>query len=162
MLKRQFKMELIIYSQDETYSQSLKQVKNKLEEENKINKKSNIITDNHATFHEMRLHVESYYTVSKLSVISDQLKLKCISETLPYLPHQIASKRLADQIPLVICDLVLQEAALELRRSMLLLLQEKVGVDNLLKEDSDIGHKRENTLSRQKRLKEALKLLATY
>ncbi len=87
MLKTQFKMELIVYSQDDTYSQSLKQVKQKLEEEEKISEQSDIITDNHATFREMRFHLESYYTVSKLSVISDQLKLKCISEILPYLPH---------------------------------------------------------------------------
>ncbi len=162
MLKNQFKMELNVYSQDDTYSQSLKEVKNKLEEENKINKKSDIVTDNHATFRELMLHIESYYTVSKLSVISDQLKLKRISEKLPYLPHQIVSKRLADQIPLVICNMVLQEVAVALRRSMLQLLHDKDDVDNLLREDSDINRKRENTLSRQKRLKEASKLLATY
>ncbi len=92
MLKNLFKMELNVYSQDDTYSQSLKQVKNKLEEDKK-NKKSGIITDNHATFCELMLHIESYYTVSKLSLISDQLKLKHISEKLPYLPHQIVSKR---------------------------------------------------------------------
>ncbi len=162
MLKNQFKMELNVYSQDDTYSQSLKEVKNKLEEENKINKQSGIITDNHATFRELMLHIESYYTVSKLSLISDQLKLKRISEKLPYLPRQIVSKRLADQIPLVICNMVLQEVAVALRRSMLQLLQVKDGIDNLLREDSDIDRKRENTLSRQKRLKEAWKLLATY
>ncbi len=57
--------------------------------------------------------------------------------------------------------MVLQEVGLELRRSMLKLLQVK-DVDKLLKEDSDINRKRENTLSRQTRLKEARKLLATY
>ncbi len=74
MLKSQFKMELIVYSQDDTYSQSLKQVKNKLEEEDKKNKKSGAITDNHATLHELMLHLESYHTVSKLSVRSAQIE----------------------------------------------------------------------------------------
>lgn len=81
---------------------------------------------------------------------------------LSYLPLQIASKRLADQIPMVIRYLLLQEAALELQRSMLQLLQDKDGVENLLKEDCDIGQKRENLLSRQKRLMKAQNLLATY
>jgi len=78
------------------------------------------------------------------------------------LPHQIASKRLADQIPMVIRYMLLQEAALELQRNMLQLLHDKDGVDNLLKEDFDIGQKREGLLSRQKRLMKARSLLVTY
>lgn len=74
MLKTQFKMELIVYSQDGTYSQSLKHAKDKLEEmENerpKVNMKKPYVvsfdpgTGNHATLREMRLHLQSYYTVS--------------------------------------------------------------------------------------------------
>lgn len=79
-----------------------------------------------------------------------------------YLPHKIASKRLADQIPMVIRYLLLQEAALELQRNMLQLLQDKDEVDNLLKEDYDIGLKRENLLSRQNRLMKARSLLFTF
>ncbi|XP_067258544.1 interferon-induced GTP-binding protein MxB isoform X4 [Chanodichthys erythropterus] len=141
MLRTQFKMELIVYSQDGTYSQSLQHTKNKLEEVEGTTGSYNclsvgISTDNHATLREMRLHLESYYT--------------------------IASKRLADQIPMVIRYLLLQEAALELQRNMLQLLQDKDGVDDLLKEDFDIGQKRESLLSRQKRLMKARSLLVTY
>ncbi|CAM4503209.1 unnamed protein product [Leuciscus chuanchicus] len=138
MLRTQFKMELIVYSQDGTYSQSLRDAKNKLEEDEETKEMVNcssegFSTDNHATLHEMKLHLETYYT--------------------------IASKRLADQIPMVICYMLLQEAALELQRSMLQLLHK---VDNLLKEDFDIGQKRESLLSRQKRLMKARSLLVTY
>uniref|UniRef100_A0A9J7YJS5 Uncharacterized protein n=1 Tax=Cyprinus carpio carpio TaxID=630221 RepID=A0A9J7YJS5_CYPCA len=132
MLRTQFKMELILYSQDGTYSQSLQDVKEMLEDE----EDENVCTGSHATLREMKLHLESYY--------------------------KIASKRLADQIPMVIRYLLLQEAALELQRNMLQLLQDKDEVDNLLKEDYDIGLKRENLLSRQNRLMKARSLLFTF
>ncbi|XP_067261404.1 interferon-induced GTP-binding protein MxB-like [Chanodichthys erythropterus] len=141
MLKTQIKMELIVYSQDGTYSQSLQHTKNKLEKDGDAKKRvdsssEGISTDNNATLREMRLHLESYYT--------------------------IASKRLSDQIPMVIRYLLLQETALELERNMLQLLQDKDGVDDLLKEDFDIGQKRESLLSRQERLMKARSLLVTY
>lgn len=143
MLKTQFKMELIVYSQDGTYSGSLQDAKDKLDEmENERPQKvkrafgADTGTSGYATFREMRLHLESYYT--------------------------IASKRLADQIPMVIRYMLLQEAAVELQRNMLQLLQDKDSVDNLLKEDFDIGPKRESLLSRQKRLMKARSLLVTY
>uniref|UniRef100_A0A8C1REM5 Uncharacterized protein n=1 Tax=Cyprinus carpio TaxID=7962 RepID=A0A8C1REM5_CYPCA len=146
MLRTQFKMELIVYSQDGTYSQSLQDVKEMLEDEedessHRKPKKFNFVsvdvcTGSHATLREMKLHLESYY--------------------------KIASKRLADQIPMVIRYLLLQEAALELQRNMLQLLQDKDEVDNLLKEDYDIGLKRENLLSRQNRLMKARSLLFTF
>lgn len=63
---------------------------------------------------------------------------------------------------MVIRYLLLQEAALELQRNMLQLLQDKDGVDDLLKEDFDIGQKRESLLSRQNRLMKARSLLVTY
>ncbi|KAL0204255.1 hypothetical protein M9458_002273, partial [Cirrhinus mrigala] len=62
-------------------------------------------------------------------------------------------------IPMVIRYLLLQEAALELQRNMLQLLQNKDDVDDLLKEDFDIVQKRESLLSRQKLLIEARSLL---
>ncbi|XP_067261448.1 interferon-induced GTP-binding protein MxB-like [Chanodichthys erythropterus] len=141
ILRTQFKMELIVYSQDCTYSQSLQHAKNKLKENEKTTERVNwmsagINTNNDATLNEIKLHLESFYL--------------------------IASKRLADQIPMVIRYLLLHEAALELERKMLQLLQDKDGVDYLLKEDSDIGQKRESLLSRQKRLNEACSLLDNY
>ncbi|KAF4119067.1 interferon-induced GTP-binding protein MxB-like [Onychostoma macrolepis] len=149
MLKTQFKMELIVYSQDGTYSQSLQHAKDKLKKEDDDDEYEedewsqrfqfvgvDICTGGHATLRELRLHLESYY--------------------------MIASKRLADQIPMVIRYLLLQEAALELQRNMLQLLQNKDDADNLLKEDFDIGLKRESLLSRQKRLMKARSLLLTF
>lgn len=89
MLRTQFKMELIVYSQDGTYSQSLKHAKDKLEEiENdkpqfKTKKMNFVSVDNstgtHATLREMRLHLESYYTVSlqlKLSQPLEEAQIK--------------------------------------------------------------------------------------
>ncbi|XP_043098326.1 interferon-induced GTP-binding protein MxB-like [Puntigrus tetrazona] len=141
MLRTQFKMELIVYSQDGTYSQSLQHAKDKQDEKEETTKSFSplsidLITDNHATLRELSLHLESYY--------------------------KIASKRLADQIPMVIRYLLLQEAASELQRNMLQLLHDREDVDHLLKEDFDIGQKRESLLSRQKRLMKARSLLVTY
>uniref|UniRef100_A0A671MLI7 Interferon-induced GTP-binding protein MxA-like n=1 Tax=Sinocyclocheilus anshuiensis TaxID=1608454 RepID=A0A671MLI7_9TELE len=135
MLRTQFKMELIVYSQDGTYSQSLQDAKEMLEEEE---------------------DESSHRKPKKFNFVSVDI---CTgSRILSFLPHQIASKRLADQIPMVIRYLLLQEAALELQRNMLQLLQNKDDVDNLLKEDFDIGQKRESLLSRQDRLMKARKL----
>jgi len=73
MLRTQFKMELIVYSQDGSYSQSLQYAKDKMEEmENvtvpfKNSKRTTFVdvsTGSHATLREMRLHLESYFTVS--------------------------------------------------------------------------------------------------
>ncbi|XP_051559615.1 interferon-induced GTP-binding protein MxA-like [Myxocyprinus asiaticus] len=140
MLRTQFRMELIVYSQDDTYSQSLQDAKGKLEEGEEMTPlrcatvaKS---TGNHATLREMRLHLESYYS--------------------------IASKRLADHIPMVILYLLLQESAVELQRNMLQLLQEKNAIDDLLKEDYDIGQKRDKLLNRQKRLMQARSVLIAF
>ncbi len=63
---------------------------------------------------------------------------------------------------MVIRYLLLQEAALELQRNMLQLLQDKDDVDNLLKEDLDIGNKRDILVKRQKRLMKARSLLVTF
>lgn len=66
-------MELIVYSQDGTYSQSLQCAKNKLEEEEDEDERSRRLQlvgvnfSGHATLHEMRLHLESYYMVNVLT-----------------------------------------------------------------------------------------------
>lgn len=68
MLRTQFKMELIVYTQDSTYSHSLSERKRE-EEEDEDKPFSEIrstifCTDNHATLQEMMLHLKSYYSVS--------------------------------------------------------------------------------------------------
>lgn len=68
MLRTQFKMEMIVYTQDSTYSHSLSERKREEEDDRPlptIKIRSTIFsTDNHATLQEMMLHLKSYYRVS--------------------------------------------------------------------------------------------------
>ncbi|XP_037622366.1 interferon-induced GTP-binding protein Mx-like isoform X2 [Sebastes umbrosus] len=144
MLRTQFKMELIVYSQDRTYSSSLSDRKKEDDEEEdkqkgtKHYKEKSVVyhMDNHATLQELMLHLKSYY--------------------------KIASQRLADQIPLVIRYQMLQESAVQLQREMLQMLQDKENMEFLLKEDCDIGSKRAGLQSRLKRLMRARKYLVEF
>nr|XP_046240532.1 interferon-induced GTP-binding protein Mx isoform X1 [Scatophagus argus]XP_046240533.1 interferon-induced GTP-binding protein Mx isoform X2 [Scatophagus argus] len=148
MLRTQFKMELLVYSQDRTYSGSLSDRKREENEENEeLHRTSSIrpsftfgavvhSMDNHATLQELMLHLKSYY--------------------------KIASQRLADQIPLVIRYQMLQESAIQLQREMLQVLQDKENAEFLLKEDFDIGSKRAALQSRLKRLTQARAYLVEF
>ncbi|XP_036419898.1 interferon-induced GTP-binding protein Mx1-like [Colossoma macropomum] len=145
MLRTQFKMEQIVYTQDSMYSQSLSDLRHEEEDEEyakapKISGFGSVSfisnTDNHATLQELMWHLKSYYN--------------------------IVSKRLADQVPLVMRYLLLQESAIQLQRDMLQLMQDKDSTDELLKEDYDIGNKRTNLLSRQKRLMQARSYLVKF
>ncbi|XP_008289661.1 interferon-induced GTP-binding protein Mx [Stegastes partitus] len=141
MLRTQFKMELLVYSQDRTYSSSLNERK-KEEDEQELKQKSkhvrerSIIMDNHATLEQLMMHLKSYY--------------------------QIAGMRLADQIPLVIRYQMLQESAIQLHREMMQMIQNKDNLDFLLKEDFDIGSKRTALKSRLKRLMRARAYLVEF
>ncbi|XP_067298943.1 interferon-induced GTP-binding protein MxB-like isoform X2 [Pseudorasbora parva] len=140
MLKTQFEMELIVYSQDGIYRESLQAVKDKLKKNEETEEKGNcrlslLLLDLHATLYEMMERLRAYY--------------------------MITSKRLADHIPKVILYMLLHESALKLDKSMMELLKEKDDIDNLLEEDVAIGQKRKTLLSRQKRLEEARILLNT-
>ncbi|XP_028302205.1 interferon-induced GTP-binding protein Mx-like isoform X3 [Gouania willdenowi] len=106
MLRTQFQMELLVYSQDRTYSSSFSE---RQKEENLI-----------------------------------------------------ASVRLADQIPLVIRYHMLQQSTIELQREMFQMFQDKSKVELLLKEDMEIGKKRDTLQSRQKRLMKARTKLAEF
>ncbi|KAG5852398.1 hypothetical protein ANANG_G00061990 [Anguilla anguilla] len=144
MLRTQFRMELIVYTQDSTYSHNLDEIRREdvedeedEEDEGHTFKRSIVYsTDSHATLQEMMVHLKSYY--------------------------RIASQRLADQIPLVIRYLMLQESAAQLQREMLQMLQDKENVGLLLKEDYDIGSKRAALQSRLKRLTQAQNYLMKF
>ncbi|KAI1885202.1 hypothetical protein AGOR_G00217750 [Albula goreensis] len=140
MLRTQFKMELIVYTQDSTYSYNLEEIRrvelDEMEDDGFRNRSIVYSTDNHATLQEMMVHLKSYY--------------------------KIASQRLADQIPLVIRYLILQESAVQLQREMLQMLQDKENVELLLKEDFDIGTKRAGLQSRLKRLTQARSYLIKF
>lgn len=75
---------------------------------------------------------------------------------------QIATQRLADQIPMVIRYEMLQESAIQLHREMMQVLQEKENTEFLLKEDSDIGNKRAALNSRLNRLTQARAYLVAF
>ncbi|XP_069001838.1 interferon-induced GTP-binding protein Mx [Embiotoca jacksoni] len=138
MLRTQFKMELLVYSQDRTYSGSLSERKKEMQDEQEDIPERSIVycMDNHATLQELMLHLKSYYN--------------------------IANMRLADQIPLVIRYQMLQESAVQLQREMLQMLQDKENVESMLKEDFDIGTKRASLQSRLERLLKARKYLVEF
>ncbi|XP_041837170.1 interferon-induced GTP-binding protein Mx [Melanotaenia boesemani] len=139
MLRTQFKMELLVYSQDKTYSDSLNESKKEGQEEevNVFSQRSIVYsTNNYATLQELMVHLKSYY--------------------------KIAGLRLADQIPLVIRYKMLQESAVHLQREMLQMLQDKENSEFLLKEDFDIGSKRAALQSRLKRLLQARAYLVEF
>ncbi|XP_054473619.1 interferon-induced GTP-binding protein Mx-like [Anoplopoma fimbria] len=150
MLRTQFKMELLVYSQDRTYSNSLSDRRKEEDDEDDVyydddalkishlyEEKSIMYSmDNRATLQELMLHLQSYY--------------------------KIASQRLADQIPLVIRYQMLQESAVQLQRGMLQMLQDKENLEFFLKEDCDIGTQRAGLQSRLKRLMKARAFLVEF
>ncbi|XP_053505840.1 interferon-induced GTP-binding protein Mx1-like isoform X2 [Ictalurus furcatus] len=143
MLKTQFNMELMIYTQDSVYTNILNMLKRMEEEDerqshgvarppcNSLYNRS----DTEATLEDLTHYLKSYYS--------------------------IASNRLADQVPLVIKYKVLQESAAQLQREMLQLMQ-NYNINDLLEEDHFINIKRNNLKSRQKRLAEALVKLVLF
>ncbi|KAJ8352502.1 hypothetical protein SKAU_G00239780 [Synaphobranchus kaupii] len=138
MLRTQFKMEQIVYTQDSTYSHNLNEEKQGTVEESKQAKKISLVysMDYRATLQEITSHLKAYY--------------------------RIASQRLADQIPLVILYVMIQESANQLQREMLQMLQDKENEELLLKEDFDIGSKRAALQSRLKRLMQAHNYLLEF
>ncbi|XP_053471138.1 interferon-induced GTP-binding protein Mx2 [Ictalurus furcatus] len=142
MLRTQFKMEMMIYTQDKTHNDNLKMLKSKEEgkEKQKLARSPSHRLYNHSDsegiLEELTCHLKSYFS--------------------------IVTKRLADQVPMVIRYMMLQESAAQLQREMIQLIQDKYNIEELLKEDLDIARKRNNLHSRQKRLTEALKYLAKF
>ncbi|KAK7916732.1 hypothetical protein WMY93_012493 [Mugilogobius chulae] len=111
MLRTQFKMEMVVFTQDKTYRKILKPEYDRHIE----NKWFRNIMDHNTFIRELLLHITTYY--------------------------QIASQRLADQIPIVIRYQMLQELASELQKHMLQILQEKDQIESLLKEDQTLARK---------------------
>ncbi|XP_040889729.1 interferon-induced GTP-binding protein Mx-like [Toxotes jaculatrix] len=136
MLRTQFKMEMIVYSQDRTYSNSLTVAREKDEKEDKRKSTKFYCTDSRATLKQLMLHLKSYYN--------------------------IASQRLADQIPLVIRYLMLQEFAIQLQREMLQIIHDKENLEFMLEEDFDIGSKRTALRKRFSRLMKARSYLVRF
>ncbi|XP_055364851.1 interferon-induced GTP-binding protein Mx-like isoform X2 [Betta splendens] len=141
MIRTQFKMEMLVYSQDRMYSSSLSDRKKEMtEEEGRESPQLSVSfvfhSNNNTTLQELMLHLKSYY--------------------------KIASQRLADQIPLVIRYQMLQESAVQLQSEMLQMLHDKENLEFFLKEDMDIGSKRAALQSRHKRLMKARTYLVEF
>uniref|UniRef100_UPI0037E731C1 interferon-induced GTP-binding protein Mx-like n=1 Tax=Semicossyphus pulcher TaxID=241346 RepID=UPI0037E731C1 len=137
MLRTQFKMESIVYTQDTIYSKKLG--KRKREEEQagtSVLSHINSTSTTGATLKEMVRHLKSYY--------------------------QIAGQRLADQIPLVIRYQMLQQSAIQLQREMLQMLQDREKTEVLLQEDSRSKTERIHLQNRLKRLSKARILLTDF
>uniref|UniRef100_A0A3P9Q3D3 Interferon-induced GTP-binding protein Mx n=1 Tax=Poecilia reticulata TaxID=8081 RepID=A0A3P9Q3D3_POERE len=125
MLRTQFKMEVMVYSQDKTYSNSLSESKKEEEGNDKDSLSGKSIThsrDNHARLQELMEHFKSCY--------------------------KIAGMRLADQIPMVIHYEMLQQSAMQLQKEMLQILEKKK-VDSLLMEKNGISNKRDALMGHQ-------------
>ncbi|KAL3977917.1 C-terminal binding protein [Sarotherodon galilaeus] len=144
ILRMQFQMELIVYTQDTTYSKMLAKRKREDEEEavNSLGllakSQSKTVNNNSsgATLKEMLKHLKSYY--------------------------QIAGQRLADQIPLVIRYQMLQQFANQLQREMLQMLQDKERKESLLQEDIGTKTQREQLQKGLKRLSNGHLLLTEF
>ncbi|XP_020488752.2 interferon-induced GTP-binding protein Mx isoform X2 [Labrus bergylta] len=138
MLRTQFKMEAIVYTQDTTYSKKLGKRKREEEQANAspLSVLKSTSTGGGATLKEMIRHLKSYY--------------------------QIAGQRLADQIPLVIRYQMLQQTAIQLQREMLQMLQDREITETMLQEDPHIKRKRIDLQNRFKRLSKARVLLTNF
>ncbi|GAA6079162.1 interferon-induced GTP-binding protein Mx1-like, partial [Tachysurus ichikawai] len=141
LLRTQFKMELMICTQDSIYKDTLCMLRSQEEEEERIthgvappaSHSLYNLSNSEGTREELMRHLKTYYMIS--------------------------TKRLADQVLLVIRYMMVQESAVQLEREMIQLIQGKVNIDELLKEHPDIINKRNNLNSRQKRLTDALNFL---
>ncbi|KAM9409428.1 interferon-induced GTP-binding protein Mx-like [Pholidichthys leucotaenia] len=141
MLRTQFQMELIVYTQDNTYGKKLSKRKRQNESEGVLSTVQNTNSSGNksnsgATLKEMMTHLRSYY--------------------------QIAGQRLSDQIPLVIRYQMLQESAVQLQREMLQMLQDKEKTECLLQEDSGVKMERVNLQNRLDRLSKARLFLTEF
>ncbi|KAM9454734.1 interferon-induced GTP-binding protein Mx1-like [Clarias gariepinus] len=129
MLRTQFKMELMIYTQDDSiYGEMLKEK----EEEEERRAHSSDIKD---TLKKLTNQIKSYYS--------------------------IANRRLADQVPLVIKYVLLQESAAQLQRDMIQITQEH-DIDLLLEEIGDNKIERDDLKKHQDDLKEALEKVIKF
>ncbi|NXI54663.1 MX protein, partial [Chloroceryle aenea] len=138
-IRIQFKMERIVYCQDNLYIQDLKD----LEKENTTKDGSKKllqtvpVLDQEASFvQEMIVHTEAYFSG--------------------------ASKRLSNQIPLIILSSTLHDFGANLQTTMLHLLQEKDKLSYLLQEDSEAAKHRNYLSQRVSRLTKACQYIRDF
>ncbi|CAM4411867.1 interferon-induced GTP-binding protein Mx1-like [Lepidochelys kempii] len=137
MIRVQFKMERLVYCQDNVYSQDLKIIREETPKEaaNSLKPASSVFnlgtvpTQNDSAIKEMAYHLEAYFSS--------------------------AGKRLSSQIPLIIQFYILQDFGDKLQNSILQLLQEKEKLNFFLQERKDTADRRQFLSGRIDRLTRA-------
>nr|AVR93640.1 Mx Protein [Columba sp.] len=137
-IRIQFKMERIVYCQDDIYTDDLNSVK---EEDTKAGSgkefKFGLVSNQEPTFvQEIVAHTKAYF-------------------------HG-ASKRLSNQIPLIILSSALHDFGENLQIEMLHLLQEKDKLNHLLQEDGEAAKHRNYLSQRANRLTKAIQYLRDF
>ncbi|KAF2985336.1 hypothetical protein EK904_001746 [Melospiza melodia maxima] len=137
-IRAQFKMEKIVYCQDDLYIGDLSNVKaaNALNGSPGATLQSHIAPKDPSVVVEMVSHTSAYFSE--------------------------ASKRLANQIPLIILSSVLHDFGENLQTSMLQLLQDKEKLNFLLDEDSEAAKTRDYLSQRVDRLTKACQYLREF
>uniref|UniRef100_K7GD02 MX dynamin like GTPase 1 n=1 Tax=Pelodiscus sinensis TaxID=13735 RepID=K7GD02_PELSI len=137
MIRVQFKLEQLVYCQDNVYSEDLKVIREETPKEatksqNPVSLNFNfgtIPTQNHSAIKEMGYHLTAYFNS--------------------------AGKRLSSQIPLIIQFYILQDFGDKLQNSMLQLIQEKEELSFFLQERKDAADQRQFLSGRINRLTQA-------
>ncbi|OWK52511.1 Interferon-induced GTP-binding protein Mx [Lonchura striata] len=137
-IRAQFKMERIVYCQDDLYIHDLNTVK----AQNAFNTSS-------------EKDLKSLFAPKDSS-----FAVEMASQTSAYFSE--ASKRLTNQIPLIILSSVLHDFGENVQTSMLQLLQDKEKVNFLLDEDSEAAKTRNFLSQRVERLTKALQYLREF
>ncbi|NXT97820.1 MX protein, partial [Buphagus erythrorhynchus] len=132
-IRAQFKMERVVYCQDDLYLSDL----NTFKAENAALGKD----QQSAVVAEMASHTSAYFSVSSQAG---------------------ASKRLSNQIPLIILSSVLHDFGENVQTSMLQLLQEKEKLNFLLEEDTEAAKTRNYLSQRVDRLTKACQYLRDF
>ncbi|XP_043363039.1 LOW QUALITY PROTEIN: interferon-induced GTP-binding protein Mx2-like [Dermochelys coriacea] len=135
IIKIHFKMEQLVYCQDNVYRQDLKVIEKEIPKE--VAHSLNLVSlsfssgtvQNHPAIQDMTYHLEAYFNS--------------------------AGKRLSNQIPLIIQFYILQDFGDKLHNSMLQLLQEKEKLSFFLQERKDAADQRQFLSGRIDRLTQA-------
>ncbi|XP_069886832.1 interferon-induced GTP-binding protein Mx2-like [Dipodomys merriami] len=129
-IRLHFRMEQIVYCQDQVYRAVLTKVREEEEKEKEKQKKLlHLNQQSEASMAEILQHLSAY--------------------------HQEVHNRMSSHIPLIIQYFVLQTFGQQLQKAMLLLLQDKEACGWLLKERSDTSEKRKFLKERLARLAQA-------
>ncbi|NXY37541.1 MX protein, partial [Pomatorhinus ruficollis] len=141
-IRAQFKMEKIVYCQDDLYVGDLNAVRAEITRTTPSGKDLQVSAPKEpSVVVEMLSHTSAYFSVSSQAG---------------------ASKRLSNQIPLIILSTVLHDFGENVQTSMLQLLQEKEKLNFLLEEDSEAAKTRNYLSQRVDRLSKACQYLREF